>query len=242
MGIQEQYRARLTLVVNRLIAEVSREITPLVESAEAQERRDADIDLSVFSRILSSLRVRLPQFVARLMGTVGLEQTAQALNAFALGEATELLSFDFADEPPEVVSALDAFLSQNVVLIQSVSERLLDDVERVVQEAVQSGTRAEVLSRRLQERFGVVRSRANLIARDQVLKAHSNLTRIRHQEAGITRYEWRSSRDSRVRDRHARLHGQIFSWDDPPIAGENGERGHPGEVFQCRCTAKPVID
>lgn len=49
-----------------------------------------------------------------------------------------------------------------------------------------------------------------------------------------THYIWRSVRDDRSRGEHAKRHGQIFSWDNPP------EDGHPGEAPNCRCWAEPI--
>jgi hypothetical protein len=44
------------------------------------------------------------------------------------------------------------------------------------------------------------------------------------------------AQDERVREEHAALEGQTFAWSSPPAVG------HPGEDFQCRCVALPVID
>ena len=49
-----------------------------------------------------------------------------------------------------------------------------------------------------------------------------------------THYIWRSVRDDRSRGEHAKRHGQVFSWDNPP------EDGHPGEAPNCRCWAEPI--
>ncbi len=46
-------------------------------------------------------------------------------------------------------------------------------------------------------------------------------------------YIWRTSGDDKVRPSHAVNNGKIFSWDTPPAIG------HPGENFNCRCTAEP---
>lgn len=55
------------------------------------------------------------------------------------------------------------------------------------------------------------------------------------QERPTTHYIWRSRRDGKVRSAHAEREGQIFSWDNPP------EGGHPGEDYNCRCTAEPYF-
>lgn len=55
------------------------------------------------------------------------------------------------------------------------------------------------------------------------------------QERPTTHYIWRTRRDGKVRSAHADREGQIFSWDEPP------EGGHPGEEYNCRCTAEPYF-
>lgn len=53
---------------------------------------------------------------------------------------------------------------------------------------------------------------------------------------GIEQYIWRSRDDGLVRDLHAGHDDSVFSWSQPP------EGGHPGEAFNCRCVAEPVVD
>ncbi len=54
-------------------------------------------------------------------------------------------------------------------------------------------------------------------------------------ERPTTHYIWRTRGDGRVRASHAANNGRIFSWDNPP------PMGHPGEDYNCRCTAEPYV-
>lgn len=49
-------------------------------------------------------------------------------------------------------------------------------------------------------------------------------------------YIWRSQDDARVRQAHAENDDRVFAWANPPAGG------HPGEAWNCRCTAEPIID
>jgi SPP1 gp7 family putative phage head morphogenesis protein len=95
------------------------------------------------------------------------------------------------------------------------------------------------LAKRLEARLGVSRSRAKLIARDQVSKINGTLSEERHKAAGSTRYEWSTSSDERVRPEHAALDGQEFAYDD-----QNGGDGglKPGQPVACRCVGIAVFD
>ncbi len=119
-----------------------------------------------------------------------------------------------------------------------------DHIGRVRQILDDSGvrTRNEDIAADLIAATGITKRHAALIARDQVMKYNANVTRARHEDAGITSYTWRTSEDERVRPDHEALDGQVFSYADPPVQDEaSGETGNPGEGIQCRCTADPII-
>lgn len=127
------------------------------------------------------------------------------------------------------------FTAENVALIKTVPQQYFDAVEKTVLTGIREGARAAEIAADLTVRGEVAESRATLIARDQVLKFNGELNKARQMELGIDSYIWRTVKDNRVRDEHAALDGQTFSWDDPP------EPGHPGEDFQCRCFSEPIM-
>lgn len=123
----------------------------------------------------------------------------------------------------------------NIELMEAAGRDYLEDVQSVLEDPDTFGLRVEQLRDRLLERADVSKSRAALIARDQTLKLNGALNRVRQVNAGVEKYTWSTSHDERVRESHAELDGEVFSWDAPP------EPGHPGEDFQCRCVAIPVL-
>jgi len=110
-----------------------------------------------------------------------------------------------------------------------------DQVEEIFSDPSNFGLRVEELQAMLLERADVSVSRAELIARDQTLKLLGQINEERQTAAGVESYEWSTSNDERVRDEHQILEGTTQSWDSAP------EPGHPGEDFQCRCVAVPII-
>lgn len=94
---------------------------------------------------------------------------------------------------------------------------------------------ADELRAKIGERSDVSNSRIELIARDQTLKLNGAINQAHQQGLGIESYTWSTSNDERVREEHAELEGQTFSWNAPP------EPGNPGEDYQCRCIAIPNI-
>ncbi len=134
---------------------------------------------------------------------------------------------------------MQLFAITNVNLIESLRDDTIKKLETQMLVDFQQGLRAEEIAKRLEEyvdpKVGTARARANLIARDQIGKLNGQLTQIRQEEIGVESYTWRTMGDARVRDEHQELADQVFRWDDPPSVG------HPGDDYQCRCYAEPVL-
>jgi len=238
-AVEARYERALVRLSRELSAEIDRAIQPYL--ADARAREDAAI-ASTFGYDFGNLRIKIMERVR--LGKISpiVDQFGREIHAANTRELTRLLGIDLATETPEVQAILAEIRTANVALISSIAERQLSDVFRVVTESVINGTRVETLAAQIRERYSVSESRARLIARDQTLKANASLTEERHKTAGITHYVWSSSRDERVRPIHGELDGFVFAWADPPITSEDGAANHPGEDFQCRCAAVPVLD
>lgn len=132
----------------------------------------------------------------------------------------------------QIAHARDA----NILLVENAARVYAQNVRDIFESPEAFDLTGEELKARLLERGDVSDSRAELIARDQCLKLNGALTQTRQENAGISSYTWSTSNDERVREEHRALEGQVFDWNSPP------EVGHPGEDYQCRCVALPVID
>lgn len=127
----------------------------------------------------------------------------------------------------------------NVGLITNMLAEQLDRVAELLNRY--DNTNPFDLADQLQSEFSFTRARAELIARDQTLKLNGDITQDAHRQAGIEEYIWSTSKDSSVRDRHEDLEGTRQRWDDPPVINDRGETGHPGDDYQCRCVAVPIL-
>lgn len=192
----------------------------------------------------------------RLIDTV-----ASKVDKHNAGEFDRVIGINANQLSAPISASIDQFRETNVDLITSIPEDMLDEVSSVIEDAWEAGARVETLSDSILERFDVSESRADLIARDQTLKLNANLAQTRAQSAGLNRYVWSTSgQDERVRGNptglypnpsktgrvtadHYHLDGKIFSYDDPPVVDERtGRTANPGEDYQCRCTAAPILD
>lgn len=141
---------------------------------------------------------------------------------------------------PKIRNVISEFIAENVALIKSIETRYLADIQATLEESFAKGRHVSSIVDLIKERGDVSDSRADLIARDQVSKLNGQLTQVRQENLGVTKYLWSTSKDERVRSSHQDLDGLSFFWDDPPDTG-NGFN-HPGEDFQCRCQALPILD
>lgn len=138
---------------------------------------------------------------------------------------------------------IDRFRDNNLALIKSLDQDMIDRLREKLQLAEIEAWRVEQLRNALVEELDITKRHAELIARDQTLKLYGNLTQARQTGAGIDRYEWSTSADERVRPDHDDLDGTIQSWMNPPVTNQKtGARNHPGTDIQCRCVAVPILD
>lgn len=137
---------------------------------------------------------------------------------------------------PALLDTLAVFEAENIKLIKSIPSQALDKMHGKIVAAVRRGTALKDIREMVENDYGSTRARAELIARDQTSKLNGQLTRERQTAAGISSYVWETSRDERVRETHRSNAGKTFEWDKPPI-----DTGHPGEDYQCRCTARAIL-
>lgn len=131
-------------------------------------------------------------------------------------------------------------LDDQVKLIKSIPLEAAKRVRELANEGIVQGTRPEVIAQEIMKMAGVTKSRAMLIARTEVSRTATELTRARAEYVGSTAFIWRTSKDERVRESHKRLEGQTFRWDTPPEC-DPGHFALPGGIFNCRCYPEPVI-
>lgn len=152
---------------------------------------------------------------------------------------------------------LKKWVSDNVDLIKTIPHTSLDKMKEIVYDNYMKGATTTDIVKAVQKQYGIDKRHARLIARDQVAKLNAAITQYQQRDAGVEQYKWITSRDERVRkgdkmakgvidpmgDNHERLDGKIFRWDTPPLVDrKRGRACHPGEDYQCRCCAIPVID
>lgn len=118
---------------------------------------------------------------------------------------------------------------------------------------IRKGISRKELQQYIGARLNIGRERAKFIARQETSLFTSKLKQVQYKSAGIEKYRWKaiggSSGDGRTRESHMEANGKEFFWDhaknmNNPFRVVNGEGQpvHPGEDFNCRCQAVPIVD
>jgi HK97 family phage portal protein len=159
-----------------------------------------------------------------------------ALQKGAESVAAELgMTIDFNFLSPEVVK----FLAEKMFEIADLIDGPLRDRLRAsLQEGIDKGESIEKIADRVEEVFGVERSRARRIARTEVAEAFNGGRYATMKEAGVERLEWLSARDERVRDSHVEVDGEIVMLGDKFSNGllyPTDKDGPAEEIVNCRC-------
>lgn len=138
---------------------------------------------------------------------------------------------------------LREILERQVTLITSLPIEAGQRVHKLATESLINSSRASEIAKEILRTGDVTESRAVLIARTETARCAAGLTQSRAQFVGSTHYIWHTATDSDVRPGHKAMNGKIFRWDTPPEVEENGRsmRHGPGEIWNCRCFAEPII-
>lgn len=141
-----------------------------------------------------------------------------------------------ADSEPWLTPFMKENVEKNVGYITNIRDDYTEKIENIVLDGVNNGSSHKQIRQQLEDQIDMSRRRAEFVAVDQTGSLFGQMTAQRHQNMGVNRFRWRTSKDERVRDTHKVLEDKIFSYDDPPAVGL------PGEDFHCRCIALPIFD
>lgn len=144
--------------------------------------------------------------------------------------------------------AINDIVAQNARLISSVPHDVASELSQLALKRTQQGLRPDAIMEEIRRRAPELSERqARTIARTESSKASTALVEARSRALGLDLYEWSTMGDGiLVRPSHRIMDGVICSWSDPPsperLAGERDYGAyHPGNIFNCRCIALPVM-
>ncbi len=235
-ALERRYRARLYRRQRALYALIMARLEGALDRAAEGERADSLVtEGAALLRAIAGIRqvysVSLepdPSDLSRLPRQLDLFTSAQVRRQL------RVLGIQI-DAPPLATDLYEQWIRENVALIRSLDQGLIDAIERETREAIEQGRLSNELRKRYRERLQINLRRARTIARDQVGKAQSDIVQRRYEDAGIVEYTWRHSGNLKTgRPEHIARDGKVFRMDDPPWDG------HPGEAINCACSRIPI--
>ncbi|SFP18429.1 minor capsid protein [Salibacterium halotolerans] len=219
----------------------TKRIKPLIH--QYRNRNDALVldedELSDIQKELEALEEETGEsvFVTAVVSAI-VQQFVNGLNQRQKEEFAEqfrdVVGIDPTMNESWLASFMETAVAENVSRIKSIDRQYHDDIKTIVIQGVRSGESLNDMAERIKQTSGAGKRRAIFIARDQTGSILGDMTKRRHQEAGLKKFRWRDSDDRRVRKKHRELDGKVFTWKD----GANGL--YPGKDYNCRCVAEPL--
>lgn len=262
--VEIEYNNRMMTLIQRMQADVGHELVKLAKSPESKQYAEqsvmdgvamdvgsyASLQRKVMNALISKWGKAFSK-VARPWSDILIKQANKA-STQSVKNSTEdfpINSMIAATAiPASLKQSIQASISENVDLIKSLPTKYLTelkgDLDRVITGSGSSMAYIqEQIARNMIKRNGQIERRAQLIASDQVSKIYADMNDTRLQNAGVTEFIWRhngSSKEPRPLHKNV-LNGKVFSYKNPPIIDDRtGVRGLPGQLINCKCSARPV--
>lgn len=245
--IEAEYYQELKQIAEAMKRVVNDRLLPILQSKESEYTQDGVIDdlMLIFEAIRNAgsikSAIQISSEMVRKTDNLNRERVIQQLNQ-RLGVDIPLM---FAREGIEPI--VKANIAKNATLIKSIPEEFVKNIESIIYSGVSTGSTYKSIENQIKgvdgitTVFGKLDNRVKLIARNEVSSINGQINKTRMQNIGITKFEWVTAGDERVRDSHAQLDGQVFDWNNPPT-NERGEKIIPGSDFNCRCQSIAVIE
>lgn len=145
-------------------------------------------------------------------------------------------------EPRLGIALKESYTDNLDMYIQEWHDHEILRLRQKVAKNVAQGFRAETLVETIKAERGVSHRKAQFLARQETSLMVSKYRQVRYEDVGINKYIWSTSHDSRVRHDHRILDKKVFDFSNPPVTDlTTGARNNPGEDFNCRCVAIPVM-
>ena len=174
-----------------------------------------------------------------------LKNSAVTLN-LSLKDASEDLKIDTSFSDARLQEVIKASTQEAANLIKAIPERYINDVQGQVMRSITTGQGLKDLVPYLTDKYRGNVKRATNTALDQTRKAYQSINTTRLKALGVKSFIWVHSGGGKVpRQEHIRMSGNEYRFDDPPVIGTmygSDVYGLPGDLPNCRCICKPVIN
>lgn len=249
-------------IFNSTVKEYAPEIVKIIKEEKREDSADFRADsfgdfsrkiTAVFQKIFEKLEKRLSsysleKFVSKIANMTKTNTAKEWKRVVKKTLGVDIMEDYYSSE--FYGNMLKQWIDDNVTAIKTLPKDSLENMKQIILEGYENGQAVGAIQKKIQNEYNVSKSKAILLARDQISTLNSLITQAQQRDAGVTKYKWSDSGDQRVRECHRALSGKIFSWDNPPQMWYRTKKGivyserrcHPGEDYECRCVAIPVFE
>lgn len=129
--------------------------------------------------------------------------------------------------------------------IKNFAESEIKDLRQKIQQNSFAGGRYQDLVKSIERSYNVTSNKAKFLARQETALLMAKFKETKYLKSGVYEYKWgcvKGTPSHPVRPDHRRLENQIFRWDNPPITNtKTNARNNPGQDYNCRCFAIPLV-
>jgi len=251
VGIATDFAKPIVDEVGLMGRDIKRQLTAVFKATNFESAMDASTT-SQARIILNALMVkwqgRFNKIAKRAVDRM-IERTMRN-SAVTLGlslkDASENFKIDMSFSNAQLEEVIKASTQEAAGLIKAIPQKYLAEVQGQVMRSITTGKGMEDLVPFLNKKYlGNIRH-ARLVALDQTRKAYQSINTVRLKSMGVKKFIWvHSGGGKEPRIDHIRMSGNEYSFDNPPVIGimyGTEVKGLPGDLPNCRCICKPVIN
>ncbi|EBA4600787.1 phage head morphogenesis protein [Salmonella enterica subsp. enterica] len=244
--------SELINLVRQMTKETRRDVLALFKSDAGRQFFGMDASVSSQSRILLNslsnkfmkvFKSRAKRITEKMLS--GAAATSRSNLSQSIEQLTGGVTLSTDIFSGALKEKLSAAATQSVNLIVSIPEKYLASVKNAVTSSISTGNGLADLVPFFEKQDGVTERHARNMALDQTRKVYNTINAERMKSVGISKFEWlHSAGGHHPRPYHLHtLNGGIYDLNDPPVIDpKTGERGLPGQLPNCKCRMRPVIE
>ena len=251
IGIATQFAKPIEDLVGLMYRDVLRELKKVYKQTGFDHAMDASI-ASQARIVLNSLMAKwehrfnkIAKEKAELMVNRNINYSGITLKR-SLKDISEDLTIDTTFRNSMIDDVIKASTLEASNLIKVIPQKFISEVQGQVMRSITTGKGMEDLVPFMKKKYQGNLRHARLVALDQTRKAYQSINTARLKSLGVKNFIWiHSGGGKEPRQNHIRMSGKEYSFDKPPIIGVMYGKevtGLPGDLPNCRCICKPVIN
>ena len=251
LSIGSDFAKPQVALIDLMYKDIKRELTKIFKETNFTSAMDAStasqarIVLNYLLRKWSKRFDELAKSSVDRMISRTFKNSAVTLN-MSFKDVSEDFKIDTSFSDARLQEVIKASTQEAANLIKVIPEKFINDVQGQVMRSITTGQGLKDLVPYLTDKYHGNVKRATNTALDQTRKAYQSINTTRLKAFGVKSFIWVHSGGGKVpRQEHIRMSGKEYRFDDPPVIGTmygSEVRGLPGDLPNCRCICKPVIN